>query len=69
MMVREGLASVNEYSAQQTTYGKELMDAEEEAKAGRKHVRSHRLSFGLCMTVNTALVDLRLCRRRGAKGR
>jgi staphylococcal nuclease domain-containing protein 1 len=40
MMVREGLASVNEYSASQTSFGKELLDAETEAKAARKHVRS-----------------------------
>lgn len=39
MLVREGLASCNEFSLDRSPFGKELKAAEEEAKKSRKNVR------------------------------
>lgn len=38
LLVREGLASCNEFSLDRSPYGKELLAAEEEAKKNRKNV-------------------------------
>ncbi|KAH8916110.1 transcription factor [Atractiella rhizophila] len=38
MLTREGFAQINDYSAEKVTFGKELRDAEEEAKKKRKNL-------------------------------